>query len=224
MVPNHGRETESPRRSAGYGHPMGTTTRALAGLAGAALFAAGCSGASSGGPAAGPQPGTPAATVSTPNSHPTHDRPSPHPRPTHAQPTRSVDPDVPSNHRDFGYVVSVDHVSGVASLQFDRAILYTGEAANKAAAAHGDETPVPNDYYIVNDNPKVFTFELAPHVTLMESQALQGESFTGHSQPGPLSDLEQFVEDHPDQLSSVAFTLHFNPDNQVERIEEQYTP
>ncbi len=55
--------------------------------------------------------------------------------------------------RYFGYIKSVDFSTSPASLVFDLAYFYTGDKANQEAAARGDETPVPNDYYIVNDNP-----------------------------------------------------------------------
>ena len=47
---------------------------------------------------------------------------------------------------------------------FDLAYFLTGDEANQAAAEHGDEVPVPNDYYIVNDNPRLRTLDVAPNV------------------------------------------------------------
>jgi len=44
---------------------------------------------------------------------------------------------------------------GPLQLQYDLAYFLTGEEANQAAADRGLETPVPNDYFIVNDNPKL---------------------------------------------------------------------
>lgn len=44
---------------------------------------------------------------------------------------------------------------GPLLLQYDLAYFLTGEEANQAAADRGLETPVPNDYFIVNDNPKL---------------------------------------------------------------------
>ena len=34
-------------------------------------------------------------------------------------------------------------------------MLLTGKAADAASAAHGGESPVPNDLYIQNDNPRI---------------------------------------------------------------------
>jgi hypothetical protein len=50
---------------------------------------------------------------------------------------------------------------------FDLAYLLSGDAANKAAAQRGYETPVPNDYFIINDNPKLRTLELSPTVSIL---------------------------------------------------------
>jgi hypothetical protein len=53
----------------------------------------------------------------------------------------------------FGFVESVDLDSG--TMGFDLACFYTGEEANEQAAQRGDEVPVPNDVYIVNDNTTI---------------------------------------------------------------------
>jgi hypothetical protein len=44
---------------------------------------------------------------------------------------------------------------GPLLLQYDLAYLLTGDEANQAAADRGLETPVPNDYLIVNDTHKL---------------------------------------------------------------------
>jgi hypothetical protein len=51
----------------------------------------------------------------------------------------------------FGFVESID--TGSNAMAFDLACFYTGEEANEQAAQRGDEVPVPNDVFIVNDNP-----------------------------------------------------------------------
>ena len=48
-----------------------------------------------------------------------------------------------------GYQITVDYVQ-----------ILTGKAAADAATAHGDESPPPDDYYILNDNKKLRTFLL----------------------------------------------------------------
>jgi hypothetical protein len=50
---------------------------------------------------------------------------------------------------------------GPLLLRYDLAYFYTGDEANQVAASRGDETPVPNDTYVVNDNPKLRLVPLA---------------------------------------------------------------
>ena len=74
-------------------------------------------------------------------------------------------PDTLPDGRYFGFVRDVDTGSG--TMAFDLACFYTGEEANEQAAMRGDEVPVPNDVYIVNDNPKIRPLPLAPSVELL---------------------------------------------------------
>jgi hypothetical protein len=64
--------------------------------------------------------------------------------------------------RHFGSIRSIDVEA--QTMRFDLAYFLTGEEANDAAAEHGDEVPVPNDYYIVNDNPRLRTLDVDPGV------------------------------------------------------------
>jgi hypothetical protein len=77
--------------------------------------------------------------------------------------TGSIPPTDLADGRYFGYI-RVLHPDGV--IRFDLAYFLTGEDANQAAAEHGDETPPPNDYYIVNDNPRLRTLALAPEAEI----------------------------------------------------------
>jgi hypothetical protein len=131
--------------------------------------------------------------------------------------------DIPADHKDFGYVRSIKHSGGMNYLVFDRAILYTGAAANTYAAAHGMETPVPNDYVIVNENKKLRTLLVSSTVQVYESIAM------GHAPPddnvkGPFGDLEKFLTDHPDYAPRTPFHLHYDVSGRVDRIQEQYVP
>lgn len=50
------------------------------------------------------------------------------------------------------------HATAPTSIDFDLACFFFGDAANVAAAEDGEtEIPVPNDYYIRNDNPALRT-------------------------------------------------------------------
>jgi hypothetical protein len=65
----------------------------------------------------------------------------------------------------FGYVESVDVDSG--TMGFDLACFYTGEEANEQAAQRGDEVPVPNDVYIVNDSTTIRDVPVDPSTELL---------------------------------------------------------
>jgi eukaryotic-like serine/threonine-protein kinase len=65
----------------------------------------------------------------------------------------------------FGFLESIDVGSGVSG--FDLACFYTGDEANEQAAARGEEVPVPNDVYIVNDNPSTRDVPVDPSVELL---------------------------------------------------------
>jgi len=122
----------------------------LVGIVAAAAGLVACSGSSSAPTARGPvETLVPSPTTST--SPPAPSSPA----------TQSPDSDIPADHRDIGYIVKVDRVSGTAYIRFDRILFLTGDAANKAAADHGDETPVPNDYYIVDETHRLLTFVVA---------------------------------------------------------------
>jgi hypothetical protein len=59
----------------------------------------------------------------------------------------------------------INKVTGSSAKGFKVVVQYakllTGEAAADAATAHGDESPPPNDYYIVSDDPALRTFTLS---------------------------------------------------------------
>ena len=109
-------------------------------------------------------------------------------------------------------------------LSFDRALFLTGDAANKAAAAHGDETPVPNDYYIVNDNKLLRTVVLSTAVKVVGSLGLN--SFAGKAEvqarPRTLKELLGFLG--TEQGKQTGFHLTYGSGAVVIRVEEQYQP
>ena len=104
-----------------------------------ALTAAGCTGDSS----------TVASGTDTPTAVPTTTGPSPEPSETG---TSSPAPPTPAPVIEDGrHFVFVKRAKG-GNLTFDLAEFYSGEEANEIAQERGDEVPVPNDVYIVNDN------------------------------------------------------------------------
>lgn len=71
-------------------------------------------------------------------------------------------PDAATVTKQFAFIKDVSRVGAGVSIQADYAQMLTGDEAAAAATAHGDESPPPNDYYIVNDNPKVRALMVSP--------------------------------------------------------------
>jgi hypothetical protein len=164
---------------------------------------------------------TPAGTPSTatPTSTPTSPVPS-----TEAPSSPSPSPlDVLEDGRHFGYIVSIDVPT--RTIVFDLAYFLTGEEANEAAAEHGDETPVPNDYYIVNDNPHLRTLAVAPDVEIrVIDWGHCCEPVEGELQPfGDAFATEHHRWDAMYQGAESQYWLTVE-DGVVVRIEEQYLP
>ena len=126
----------------------------------------------------------------------------------------------------FGYVERLDTVSG--AMAFDLACFYTGEEANEQAAQRGDEVPVPNDVYIVNQNTTIRNLTVDPSVKLKLLD------WNRCCDPRPGADLdafasalgnEQFVEmdgrSYAGSLSPYWVTIE---NGIVTRIEEQFLP
>ena len=126
----------------------------------------------------------------------------------------------------FGYFESIDVDTGVA--RFDLACFYTGDEANQQAAARGDEVPVPNDVYIVNDNPSTRDVPVDPsaELLLIDWNACC-ETGSGATLDGLASALghKRFVEidgwRYAGSLSPYWVTI---ADGQIVGIEEQFLP
>ncbi|MGH2528777.1 MAG: hypothetical protein ACRDH0_05510 [Actinomycetota bacterium] len=100
-----------------------------------------------------------------PTPLPTTGSPSPGPSPT-GSPSPAPGTDL-GDGRHFGYIESVDIRPLPGTMVFDLAYFLTGDEANEAAEEHGDETPVPNDYYIVNDNPRLRTLVVSRDIRIL---------------------------------------------------------
>ena len=125
----------------------------------------------------------------------------------------------------FGFVEEVDPTEG--TMVFDLAYFLTGQAANEAAAEHGDEVPVPNDYYIVNDNDRLRTLTLVDDVelSLLDWNHCCDERFDG--------DLETFaraIDEGTFEAGGFVYNGTLSPywvtveDGEIVRVEEQYLP
>ena len=187
------------------------TRVALAGLA--VLMAATLAACGSNTPDPQPSPTPPAAA---PTSTPTPTQPTSRPATGPATKATTATPG-----SDFGFIRSWTAKTGTIYLRFDRAVLLTGKAADAASAAHGGESPVPNDHYIQNDNPRLRDLVLADQATVIGSQHLTGS-------PGPnpssLKALLSFVHNGGPLVAATPFHLRYDANGFVTRVREQYLP
>jgi hypothetical protein len=128
--------------------------------------------------------------------------------------------------RHFGYVRAVDADAG--TIEFDLAYLLSGKEADRAyQEATGNTGHVPNDYFIVNDNPMLRTLVLAPDVRLrlLDWNHCCETFFDG--------DLALFAEAIGQQTDVTDGDLIYRGQSQwwitvengvVTEIEEQYSP
>jgi hypothetical protein len=189
-------------------------------LVAVALTAAGCANDEPGAGATGSQTGTTGPTGATATgSIPPSDSPT-------ASESPSAEPAELEDGRHFGYVRSVDVEA--LSLVFDLAYFLTGDEANAAAAEHGLETPVPNDYYIQNDNPKLRTLDFAPDIelVLLDWNHCCDETFQGN-----LGDFADAINGgEPVTVGDVVYQGALSQywvtveGGLLTRIEEQYLP
>lgn len=165
---------------------------------------------------------TPVLTTSAPAATPTVTS-APSVGPT-ARVTASASAVPAAGGKDFGYFTAVQSAKAPVRLSFDRALFLTGEAANKAAAEHGDESPVPNDYYVVNDNTTLRTLTLHKDVRVYGSQGLN--SFSGEETvEASLRTVEELLEFLGTEAGrQTGFNLVYGAAGTVVRVEEQYQP
>jgi hypothetical protein len=123
--------------------------------------------------------------------------------------------------RHFVFVKRLHGTPPNAEMTFDLAYFLTGDAANQAAAANGDETPVPNDYYIVNDNPLLRTMPIAPSVEIDAIDWTHCCDPTSVSYADWAASIEHPTEALHGTESGWWITI---VDERIVKIEEQYTP
>jgi hypothetical protein len=128
--------------------------------------------------------------------------------------------------RHFGFVRSVDPAAG--TMEFDLAYFLSGKEADQAyQEATGDTGHVPNDHFVVNDNPMLRTLTLAPdvHLRLLDWNHCCETFFDG--------DLSLFAQAIEQQADVTDGDLVYRGQSQwwitvenglVTQIEEQYSP
>lgn len=167
--------------------------------------------------------GETAAPSPTPTPTTITGSPSPDPSSTES-PSPTPSPEL-EDGRHFGCIESVDIRTLPGTMVFDLAIFLTGDEANQAAAEHGGETPVPNDYYIVNDNPRLRTLVASRDVRILLLDWKHCCDRFFPADPGRFQDFLALNEYPPGnyrgKFSPYWLTVR---DGVVTAIEEQYLP
>lgn len=169
-----------------------------------ALAVTACSSGSSsvtGGPSTGSEPGT-----------------SPSPEVTE---TSTVEPTPVAEIEDGRHFVFVKRAKD-GGVTFDLAYLLTGKDAEQAAKDAGEELPVPNDYFIVNDNPKLRTVPVADGAKVMVYDWSKCcDSYTSITYDEFAGYIASPTNDFHGTLSPYWLRVQ---GGQIVKIEEQYLP
>lgn len=150
------------------------------------------------------------------------------PAPTSPSETASTTPStsptgspVLADGRHFVYVTEAARPEdGASTVTFDLAYFYRGERAEVEAAERGDE--VVNDYYIVNDNPRMRTLPLADIVVVRYIPVDQCcDLQDGNVDAWLESILETNPTDYPGKDAAWWFRVE---GGLITRIEQQFLP
>jgi hypothetical protein len=143
---------------------------------------------------------------------------------TLSQPSPKPKPPLADGHH-FGYLSAARVTAEPREVEFDLAYFLTGEEANAEAEKRGFESPVANDYFIANDNPKIRTLPAAADVVidLVDWKQCCEKRFAGD----PARFESAFTAQSPPsgryrgRFSAYWLTVE---DGEVVSIEEQYLP
>ncbi len=162
------------------------------------------------------EPGRSVGSTPTPSDEPSEStEPSEGP-----QPSPAASPIIEDGHH-FVYVEDGARLEdGSTTVTFDLAYFYRGDRAAQEAAERGDE--VVNDYYIVNDNPKLRTLPLAADVKVAYIPA----DLCCELQPGNVDAwLEAVLETNPTDYAGTDVPWWFTVrGGEIVRIEQPYLP
>ena len=113
-----------------------------------------------------------------------------------------------------GYTITADYIQ-----------ILTGKAAADAATAHGDESPPPNDYYILNDSPTLRTFAL-PKTASITVLGWAGADATVKKKlsVGQFMDIMPGGANPQDEWSQARYYLTVKDGTTVTKIEEIFFP
>jgi hypothetical protein len=135
--------------------------------------------------------------------------------------TSTVEPTPAPEIEDGRHFVFVKRTKD-GSVTFDLAEFYTGAQANLIAGERGDEVPVPNDVYIVNDNPKLRTVPVADGAKIMVYDwSMCCDSYTSIS----YDEFAGYIGSPTDDFHGTSSPYWIRVQGgQIVKIEEQYLP
>lgn len=120
-------------------------------------------------------------------------------------------------------ITAVDTSGSTVRLEVDYIQFLTGKEAADAATAHGDESPPPNDYYIVNDNPALREFPVQEGISVLTVVNDDGTS----NPAGHTLTLDEWVDritgPNADAFRSSFYWITVS-EATITTIEQQYLP
>ena len=135
--------------------------------------------------------------------------------------TSTVEPTPAPEIEDGRHFVFVKRAKD-GSVTFDLAYLLTGKDAEQAAKDAGQELPVPNDYFIVNDNPKLRTVPVGDGAKIMVYDwSMCCDTYTSISYDEFAGYVASPTDDFHGTLSPYWLRVQ---GGQIVKIEEQYLP
>jgi hypothetical protein len=125
----------------------------------------------------------------------------------------------PTQLADGRHPVIVKQVSvGGRTVTFDLIQWFEGDAAAKAAAEDGQESPPPNDYYTRNVNPRLRTLPVGSGARITVTRQTAGQG--GGNAAGPVpADLATVAADGVGHIFWATVQ-----GGQIQALEEQYVP
>lgn len=125
----------------------------------------------------------------------------------------------PAQLADGRHPVVVKQVSvGGRTVTFDLIQWFEGDAAAKAAAEDGQESPPPNDYYTRNVNPRLRTLPVTGGARITLTRQTTGQGGGNAAEPVP-ADLARVA------ASGIGHTFWATVQGgQIQALEEQYVP
>ena len=143
---------------------------------------------------------------------------------TKTSPAAPPQSDTSGTSKQYTLIKKVYTKSGTWYISADYVQYLTGAAANAAATAHGDESPPPNDFYIVNDNPMLRELAVVAgtKVTIMGG----GGGDPAHPQTQTVAQFHDwFVSGNPDQnwVKGGLYVLTL-AGGKVTSIDQQFIP